>query len=199
MNDMYGRTPENLLRALPGVLRDDGPMYAIAASVADALSARQGEIDLIRIYTRIDALPERLLDALAFDFNVGWWDPDYTLEEKRRTLKGSWAVRRGLGTKAAVEGAISAVYAGTKVVEWFEYGGAPYEFKLLVDAAHEGADPQKHRRALERLGHYKNLRSSPFTVEYTARAQCACAAYAGAAAAGIYMEMTVEVKVYGLE
>ena len=37
----------------------------------------------LRIYTRIDELPEWLLDILARDFAVDWYDRSYTLEEKK--------------------------------------------------------------------------------------------------------------------
>jgi len=71
---------------------------------------------------------------------VDWWDYNYTLEEKRKTLKDSWNVHRTLGTKGAVEKAISAIYPGTEVREWFEYAGQPYHFKLLIDATYQNVD-----------------------------------------------------------
>lgn len=166
MNSAHGLTAENLLRALPTVLQNDPSMAALAASIAEKLAARPDEIRGLMIYTRIDELPEPLLDVLAVDFKVDWWDPDYSLEEKRKTLKNSWCVHRMLGTKAAVETAISAIYPDTRVVEWFQYGGRPFHFKLLIDATYEDVDPQKHKRVLERTEYYKNLRSHLDGVEY---------------------------------
>lgn len=166
MNSVHGLTAENLLRALPEVLRDDEKMAALAASIADVLAARPAEIQQLMIYSRIDELPEDLLDILAEDFKVDWWDGDYTLEEKRQTLKDSWRVHRMLGTKAAVETAISAIYPETQVSEWFEYGGEPYHFRLLIDSTYEGVDPAKHQRVLDRVEYYKNLRSVLDEVEY---------------------------------
>lgn len=185
MNNTHGITAENLLRTLPAVLRNDNKMLALATGISNALDARLTEIDRIRIYTQIDALPEELLDILAYDFKVDWWDANYTLEEKRQTLKDSWNVHRTLGTKAAVERAISAVYSATEVSEWFEYGGEPYHFKLLIDATYENVDPVKHKRVIDRIAYYKNLRSVLDEVEYfdiggTATAYAAVA-YVGSA------------------
>ena len=109
----YGLTAGNLMAALPEALRQDPSVFALAESVAGLLAGRPEEIDRLRIYPAIDALPENLLDILAYDFKVDWWDPEYSLEEKRRTLKTSWKVHKTLGTKAAVELALSAVYPGT--------------------------------------------------------------------------------------
>lgn len=178
-----GITADNLLRTLPSVLQNDKSMQALASSISSVLAARLAEIDLLRIYTQIDSLPEELLDILAYDFKVDWWDANYTLDEKRKTLKDSWNVHRILGTKAAVEKAISAIYSDTQVNEWFDYGGDPYHFKLLIDATYENVDPAKHKRVLDRVAFYKNLRSVLDEVEYfdtggTATAYAA-AAYVG--------------------
>ena len=98
-----GVTRENLLLLLPPALTHDPAMMARAEADAGALAARLAEIDRVRIISHIDALDETVLDILAWDFKVDWWDPNYTLEEKRRTLKDSWRVHKLLGTKAAVE------------------------------------------------------------------------------------------------
>lgn len=199
MNDTHGLTSENLMRALPVALRGDQNTNALAQSTAEILIDRAQEVERLCIYANIDTLPEKLLDILAQDFKVDWWNPDYTLEEKRRTLKDSWKVHRMLGTKAAVETAISAIYPDTKVIEWFEYGGSPYSFKLQIDATYENVDPAKHKRVLERVEYYKNLRSNLEGVDYTANPDSSCTVYCGIAAAGIELSETKEVAVYGLE
>lgn len=198
MNSEHGLTAENILRTLPEALRNDKKMLALAASVSEALAARAEEIERLRIYTRMDTLPEELLDILAYDFKVDWWDADYTLEQKRQTLKDSWSVHRKLGTKAAVERAISAIYKDTQVSEWFEYNGDPFHFKLQVDATYEQADSVKHARVLERVGFYKNLRSHLDGVEYIANPQGSCTSYAAVGGVGMAIEITVEVHAYGL-
>lgn len=166
MNSPYGITAANLLRTLPEILQKDDEMYALATGIAQLLSARLSEIGMVRIYTRINELPENLLDILAYDLKVDWWDADYTLKEKRKTLADSWRVHRMLGTKAAVETAISAIYPDTQVKEWFEYAGAPYHFKLLIDATFENVDPVRHQRVLDKVKYYKNLRSALDEIEY---------------------------------
>lgn len=128
----YGLTAGNLMAALPDALRQDTSVLALADSVAGLLASRPEEIDRLRIYPAIDALPEDLLDILAYDFKVDWWDPEYSLDEKRWTLKTSWKVHKTLGTKAALEAAMSAVYPGTEVEEWFEYGGEPHHFRVFI-------------------------------------------------------------------
>ena len=174
MNDKDG-TQANLLRQFPLALQVDKQMQIIATVIAAALAQRWPEAELGILYPAIDRLPEQLLDILAYDFKVDWWDPEYSIEEKRRTLKDSWRVHKTLGTKAAVETAISAIYPRTKVIEWWEYGGEPYHFRLDINITNDTIDSDKQRRVLQRLNYYKNLRSHNDGVTYFVEAAPAIA------------------------
>jgi len=128
MSNAHGISKENLMLTFPVGLRETPSIAALGSVTAEALAKRPTEISRLSLYPRIDELPEELLDILAYDFKVDWWDPNYSLEEKRRVFKDSWYVHKHMGTKAAVETSIRAIYPGTKVLEWFEYGGEPYHF-----------------------------------------------------------------------
>ncbi len=162
----HGISRENLLRTFPVALREDAPLAALGESTAALLAGRLAEIGRLRIYANIGALPEELLDILAKDFKVDWWDADYSLAEKRRTLQSSWLVHRRLGTKAAVESALGSIYPGARVEEWFDYDGEPYHFRLRVETGGEGFDPERHRKVLQRVAWYKNLRSWMDVIAY---------------------------------
>lgn len=165
-----GLTKENLMATLPLALRADPSVTALAEALCELLAARPVEIDRLILYPAIDRLDEAVLDILAWDFKVDWWDPNYTLEEKRRTLKDSWRVHKLLGTKAAVELGIRAIYPQAYVEEWFEYeGGKPYHFKLHIDLTKEQWVEGKPWRALERVNYYKSLRSHMDRFEFTVK------------------------------
>lgn len=167
----HGLTKENLVATLPVALQKDPSVVALAEAIAELLARRPDEIERLRIYPAIDQLDGQLLDILAYDFKVDWWDADYSVEEKRQTLKDSWRVHKLLGTKAAVETAMSAVYPETKVEEWFEYGGEPYGFRILLDLTGTEWTEERPRRILERSEYYKSLRSHLDGLEYTRRAE----------------------------
>lgn len=129
----YGIIRDNLLRTLPDVLKNDKKMCALATVIADLLSGQVDEIRKLKIYSQIDNLPEPLLDILAYDFKVDWYGYDYDIDVKRAQLKDSFNVHRHLGTRGAAERALSDIYPGTEAEEWFEYGGDPYHFRVLLD------------------------------------------------------------------
>ena len=82
----HGLTKENLVRSLPVSLSSDPKMLALAESISELLAQRREEIARLAIYPHVDRLDEALLDILAQDFKVDWWDNNYSLEEKRRTV-----------------------------------------------------------------------------------------------------------------
>lgn len=129
-SNTYGITRENLLKTLPVVLRGDESMQALADAVAQMLERRGRETDLPCIYSRIDQLDGALLDILAVDLKVDWYDAALTLEQKRAMIRNSLRVHQLRGTKTAVELAISDAFGDGKVREWFEYGGAPGHFRV---------------------------------------------------------------------
>ena len=166
MSNANGLTKENLLFTFPVGLRENPSIAALGDVTMEALAKRPAEISRLSIYPRIDELPEKLLDILAYDFKVDWWDPNFTLEEKRRVFKDSWYVHQHMGTKAAVETAIRAIYPLTTVEEWFEYGGEPYHFRLNIDITSDSGDRARQKRVLERVNFYKSLRSHSDGVRY---------------------------------
>lgn len=176
-----GITKENLLFSLPAAMRGDESIEALAEATAEVLAARLAEIDRARIISNIGGLDEAVLDILAKDFKVDWWDPQYSIEEKRRTLKDAWRVHRIKGTKAAVETAISAIYPETKLEEWFEYGGNPYGFRINLNLTGTEWTEDRPRRILERVEYYKSLRSHLDGMEYIREAKRPAVLHVGGA------------------
>lgn len=102
-----GLTAERMMDSFPLALQKDPKMVALAHSIANVLEQRLDEINLGQIYTRIDQLPEDLLDILAKDFAVDWYDHDYDLGRKaahhqvRALHPSSPGNRRGCGCGAS--------------------------------------------------------------------------------------------------
>ena len=124
---------ESLLSAFPYALSGDEKISMLASIVAESLMNLYDDNELELIYACIDRLDSTMLDILAYDFKIDWWDVEASVEEKRKTFKAHWEVHRKLGTPGAVRTAISTIYESTNISEWYEYGGKPYHFKIVVD------------------------------------------------------------------
>ena len=170
----HALTRENLVAALPPALQKDPSAVALAESMAYQLAQRPAEIDRLRIYPQIDRLDESVLDTLAYDFKVDWWNGDYSLDEKRRTMQGNWKVHKLLGTKTAVELGLRAIYPQSWVEPWFAYEdgkGTPYHFRLHIDLSDEMLAEGKPASVLERVRYYQSLRDHLDEIRYTIEAK----------------------------
>jgi phage tail P2-like protein len=134
-----GITQESMLSVLPGVLARDNGMYSLAKLIGWITGENAEEVDSPAIFQRIDELDEDLLDILAKDYKIDWYDFDADIETKRRQIKNNWRVRKGLGTVKAVKTALQDVWRDTTVEEWFEYDGEPGYFRVLLSTDTSGS------------------------------------------------------------
>lgn len=151
-------TYDSLMRVLPDVLKKAPSMLPLGQTAATFLELAAGNTELSAIYDRIEELPESLLDLLANDFGVVWYDADQDLETKRRVIKESFYVHRHLGTVGATRKALSAVWPNSDVEEWFEYGGDPYYFRVLVNAG-DSQQPIPVNDIINTIRTYQSARS----------------------------------------
>ncbi|HEX9063206.1 MAG TPA: phage tail protein I [Clostridia bacterium] len=85
-----------------------------------------------QILSRVDELPEEILDVLAYELHVDWYDNSLPIESKRTIIKNSDKVHMRAGTPDAVENVVAAWFGDGKVEEWFEYGGQPGMFRVIT-------------------------------------------------------------------
>jgi len=126
----------SILNLMPLNLANDPNVRMMAQAFDSALREIIAKIPGVSIYPRIREITDHLLlDLLAWQFHVDFYNPEppMSIEVKRELVMKSidWHSRKG--TPSAPEEAITAAIAETIITEWFEYGGAPYCFKLSVD------------------------------------------------------------------
>lgn len=78
-------------------------------------------------------LAERLLDIVAKENHVDYYDETLSPDQKRQLIRNSWRIHRRKGTVAAIEEVVSILLDRAQVVEWFDYDGEPYFFKIEID------------------------------------------------------------------
>lgn len=144
---------------LPRVVAGQDWVRALSEALGLVLGKTLDYIDASQIYTNIDAAPEKILDALAVNWKIDWYDTGMTIEQKRRTVKAALQVRRLMGTAEAVKLQTDAIYPGAKISEWFEYGGEAGYFRVLIELPDEGITTEEHRRLIAGIQITKNLRS----------------------------------------
>lgn len=157
----------NFADYLPGALKQDPKIKAIAEAVTKEALTVSGEIENVLIYSRIDELPEALIDILAYDMHVDWYDYSFPLNVKRDILKSSVKVHKKMGTKYAVEKALGALYPKSEVEEWYQYEGQPHHFRIVCDVT-ENRVTASFQEIVNAVMMYKRLSSHLDEVVYQA-------------------------------
>ena len=105
----------SIMRVYPSVLEKDKLFNSLGQTVAEALGEAFLNTKQASIYTRIGQLNDEVLDIMATDFNISWYDYDFPLETKRRVVAAAFSVHRNLGTTGAMATALSAIWPNSTV------------------------------------------------------------------------------------
>lgn len=144
-------------KLLPYSLSQDPVLVAMFEALVIQLKEAYDEADLLYDLVNIDKLPEPLLDVIAYEKHVDFYDNQLTIHQKRELIKSSISWHRKKGTRWAVERVVSIVYPNANVYEWFEYDGHKYRFKIEVDEPFIASKDMKRLREL--IEATKNKRS----------------------------------------
>ena len=168
MNDIYSTDFSDFL---PGALRHDPKMIALARTLTEQLLTVSGSMDNVLIYSRFEELPEDLVDILAYDMHVDWYDYSYPLQVKRDMVKNSVKVHKKMGTKYAMETALGSIWPKSEVEEWFNYGGEPHHFRVVCDVT-EDRITASFAQLVKAIRMYKRLSSHLDGIVYQTRIDC---------------------------
>ena len=100
---------KKLVDIIPSSIQRAPSIDATARSIDFEFDGVRGEIPKSIHYPRLNELPSAVLDLLAWQFHVDFYDQSLDVDTKRRLLLQSIAWHRIKGTPAAVEAMVNAV------------------------------------------------------------------------------------------
>ncbi len=99
---------------LPRILGEQPWVKALSMAMLELHQKTMGYIAGSQIYTAIDTVAEEVLDALAVDWKIDWYDTGYDIEQKRRIVKTALNIRRTMGTAGSCKNAGRRNLSGNK-------------------------------------------------------------------------------------
>ena len=107
---------------------------------------------------RLDELSNDMLDALAEQFHIDFYEPEnMSAEVKRSLIRDSLLEHKIRGTKASVELLLNKIMTWANIDEWYEYGGEPFYFRVNMQGLKfDDNDADKFLRIINST---KNVRS----------------------------------------
>ena len=149
----------DLLSLQTAYMQQDPFVKALCKALEPYFKMLDEDIRLTYIYGRIDELGEEVVDSLAWQFHVDFYDYTLSLEKKRELVKNSLRLHRIKGTPQAVIEAVKIIFDNIELQEWFQYDGEPYFFRLNVDIENEIITEENTKKVSKLINSYKNLRS----------------------------------------
>jgi len=146
-----------LVDILPPSIKNDPQVQAAAIAIDSELQSTTMAIQQTILIPRINELPEDILDQLAWQFHVDFYEPGLAIEKKRVLVLKSIDWHRRKGTPSAVQEVVSAALDPSEVLEWFDYGGQPYHFKIRTKGVM--ADQNAYAQLRKAINTVKNTRS----------------------------------------
>jgi phage tail P2-like protein len=89
----------------------------------------------ILLFAALDSQPDEVLDQLAWQFNVDFYDQGAALTVKREMVANALYWHSVKGTPHAVEHVAALALGDSTVEEWFDYGGDPFNFRVITEGA----------------------------------------------------------------
>lgn len=147
---------------LPSSLSGDPQVQAACEALDRQLIELYREIPSVAFWTDIESQVPPLLDIMMWEYHVDINEMmlgggQLTDAKKRALIDESIIWHQKKGTKWIIEHALSFVFEGVSVREWFEYGGRPFFFKVVASSSLN--DPDTYRRVLSTIYALKNVRS----------------------------------------
>lgn len=131
-----------LIDTLPQSLLADEEFRAAAESLDLELEKLSADVEQVLHLPRLDKLPSEVLDFLAWQYHVDFYEPTkMDLETKRKLIRESIFWHRIKGTPAAIEKLAKVVFKSAKIEEWFEYDeNKPYYFRITSKGLFDNGD-----------------------------------------------------------
>ncbi len=148
---------------LPECLSKSPDAQALSFALCRAVDKFINYCRYISVFSTIDTEPDHVLDILATELDTQYYDEDLSNHIKRQLIRNTLNWYMKVGTPAAVEELVKTVFGEGKVEEWFQYGGAPYTFKILTNANPSPAAVEEFEKIISKV---KNIRSHLESVSY---------------------------------
>ncbi len=149
---------------LPNNIASDEVVSSLSSALSTELSKITEGVEKILFYPNIMNLDEKVIDLLAEQFQVDFYDIlGLDLNTKRTLVQNALVWHKGKGTKGVIQETIGAIVNNNCIVkEWFEYEGTPYHFK--IDIENTSLSKEDIENILLIVNELKNVRSHLETI-----------------------------------
>ncbi|WP_024831595.1 phage tail protein I [Ruminiclostridium josui] len=142
----------DLLKLQTKFMLGDKTTQGFCAALTPQLQGIAGIIKNCMLLARVQELPEAVLDALAHELLVDWYDATADISIKRELIKNSDKVHMYMGTPYSVEQVVQDYFGDGYVEEWFQYDGEPFHFRVVTSNSSATSElAERFTKAIEKV------------------------------------------------
>ena len=153
------------IKLLPVFMRKDPAVQALAQVMTDTLADPDDHLKGASTWNRIDILTDAELDELAWEFDIDWYDYSASHEIKVSQIKNALLIKKKRGTNWSVTQILADIWGWAYVREWYEFGGEPYTFEVVVKD--QITTQEMFDKLIALIDKAKNVRSRLIRVYYS--------------------------------
>jgi phage tail P2-like protein len=137
MSERRGKTINDvtLLELLPPNLAEIPEFIAVGAAIDKQWQKLAAKINKVLTFVDIDEACPEVVDMLAAEMNVDFYDSTLELAKRRVLVKNGYVYKYTKGTAYAIQQVVTDAYDTAHVEEWFDYNGEPYHFRITTGAS----------------------------------------------------------------
>lgn len=162
---------------------DTVEIKALNNVVTFSLFFLQKHIDNANFTVNIDNVSEKIIDYLACEYRTPYYDEALDLKTKRNLVKSTMLTYQKIGTTNIIKEYLNTLNEEADVVEWYDYDGNPYNFKIFLNISdNKEVDEKLLTDIKNKIEKIKNVRSSLEAIEilnssnYDKKLSCSIAA-----------------------
>lgn len=162
---------------------DTVEIKALNNVVTFSLFFLQKYIDNANFTVNIDNVSEKIIDYLACEYRTPYYDEALDLKAKRNLVKSTMLTYQKIGTTNIIKEYLNTLNEEADVVEWYDYDGNPYNFKIFLNISdNKEVDEKLLTDIKNKIEKIKNVRSSLEAIEilnssnYDKKLSCSIAA-----------------------
>lgn len=121
-----------LTNALPQILAKEPWAQAMAYAVNNQLNRLLTYADGAMVQANLGKMPDAVLDILAAELRLPYYDPTFSTAVKRELVRGALQYWATAGTAESLAQILTNIFGDAEIEEWFEYGGEPGYFRILT-------------------------------------------------------------------
>lgn len=121
-----------ITQGLPRILAKEPWAQAMAYAVNRQMARMMTYAEGTKVLASIDLMPDIVLDILAKELRLPYYDPAFDITVKRELVKGALQYWATAGTVGSLTNILTNIFGDAEIEEWFEYGGEPGYFRILT-------------------------------------------------------------------